>query len=205
MIRFLDFLTPFINELFKARQSRHNRQPSKTYKRVIAYALIALSLLSNYFLIKKVYSLTYTAYTYKEKYKEMQNFPLLLGACEEKNSILVAIIDDTLDPLRPISRPADTQIDTLAMNHTKLRAYSDSKNVKQKQSDDSSNSNKDTNSKKNLNPKLNVKKSAHKSSTEDEQPKSTIEQRRERMIEAQEKFRSSMAEANRARQDSPGN
>lgn len=223
MIRFLDFLTPFINELFKVRQSEHNRHPKRAYKRVLVYALVAASLLANYFLIKKVYSLTMTAYTYKEKYKEMQNFPLLLGACEEKNSILVAIIDDAVDPIRPIKRPKDTQIDTLAMNHDKPEIKTAGPKSRKPKPTKPANDNAVVNmfppqpsleqfsekSKKNLDDKSNVDtpevKDTAKTASELVQEKTTIEQRRERMIEAQEKFRRSMAQADKARQNSMAN
>ena len=205
MIRFLDFLTPFVNELFKARYSQHSQYPQKPYKRVIAYAIIASSLLANYFLVKKVYSLTYTAYTYNEKYKEMQNFPLLLGACEEKNSVLVAIIDNALDPLRPISRPADTQIDTMAMNHSRPKISAD-KPVKNSDKIDKPNPVPQTKSKKNLDHKSDVGQTTtvgNPSSSPYET--SVIEQRRERMLEAQKKFRDSMDDAAKSRQDSLNN
>lgn len=198
MIRFLDFLTPFINEIFRARQSRANKRPPGVYKRVFVYVIVATSILGNYFLVKKVYSLTLTAYTYKEKYKETQNFPLLLGACEDKNNILVGIIDGKLAPSRPIKRPADAKVDTLSGTHVNNTTKAEAKTTPAKTTPKSKN---DLDGKS----RVQVQTTEKDSSSDKLNARSTIEQRRERMIEAQEKSRETRDRAAAARQEPDSN
>lgn len=198
MIRFLDFLTPFINEIFKARQSQ--RRTQGLYKRVFGYSIIALSILGNYFLSKKIYTLSITNYHYAEKIKEMQGLPLLLDACEEKNEILADLIDDAIDKVRPVKRQANTRIDHYVINGKEV-TVSESKD---KNDHDSSEQSKDkqtsSNSKKNSTDKSNSNNGKVKNNITYPGSLSTIEQRREATIEARHKYEIAKENARKSRE-----
>lgn len=107
MIRFLDNLASFTSEAFRAKRAQNKKKPN-IFKRVLGYSLVTISLLGNYFLIKKVYSLSVTNYAYYNKLKEYKELPKELTVCSQKNDVLIAIIDNSLDKIRPIKRPDDS-------------------------------------------------------------------------------------------------
>lgn len=105
MIRFLDFLTPFINEVFRVRRREQNARPKGIYKKVLGYALITMSILGNYFLVKKVYELSVQNYRYTLRIESNNELPQQLRECIYQRSVLVDLIDEKLDNYRPITRP----------------------------------------------------------------------------------------------------
>ena len=107
MIKFLDFLTPFINEVFRVKRQENKYRPVSVTKKVFGYAIITMSLLGNYFFAKKIYTLSVSNYALTVKLETQNELPELLRICDTSNDILIAIIDNKLDRTKPIKRKDD--------------------------------------------------------------------------------------------------
>ena len=93
MIQALLAFLPFIREvIFGTKPEPKKKQSSGKFLRLVIYALILASLATNYFLVKKSYSLSVTVIKQKEQLKNYTATKERLGAMEATNAALVDII-----------------------------------------------------------------------------------------------------------------
>ena len=108
MIRFLDFITPFTSEIFKSRKGK--RRPTGLFSRVLGYSIVSISLLANYYLSKKVYQLSVRTYKQNIRLETLVAYPGKLEICYRANEILIGLVDNRLDMVRPIPRKSTLDI-----------------------------------------------------------------------------------------------
>lgn len=93
MIQALLAFLPFIREvIFGTKPDPKKKQSSGKFLRLVIYALILASLATNYFLVKKSYSLSVTVIKQKEQLKNYSVVKERLGAMEATNAALVEIV-----------------------------------------------------------------------------------------------------------------
>lgn len=93
MIQALLAFLPFIREvIFGTKVDTKKKQSSGKYLRLLIYAIFLASFATNYFLVKKSYTLSVTVIKQKEQLKNYAVVKERLGAMEATNAALVDII-----------------------------------------------------------------------------------------------------------------
>ena len=93
MIQALLAFLPFIREVIFGTKNETKKKPSNgKYLRLFVYAVFLVSFGTNYFLIKKSYTLSVAVIKQKEQLKNYNATKERLGAMEATNAALVDII-----------------------------------------------------------------------------------------------------------------
>ena len=101
MIQALLAFLPFIREVIFGTKSETKKKPSNgKYLRLLVYAIFLVSFGTNYFLIKKSYTLSVTVIKQKEQLKNYAVVKERLGAMEATNAALVDIVYGKLQSLQ---------------------------------------------------------------------------------------------------------
>lgn len=100
MIQALLAFLPFIREvIFGTRSETKKKRNNGKYLRLLIYAIFLASFATNYFLIKKSYTLSVAVIKQKEQLKNYAATKERLGAMEATNAALVDIIYGKLQVL----------------------------------------------------------------------------------------------------------
>lgn len=95
MIRALDLVTPFISEIFRNQSPEKTRTKWDVIKRTLGISIFLISILMNWWLLKRTFNLSMTVYNQRPVVQEGQRCAVELDHEKRLNASLLDIIGQT--------------------------------------------------------------------------------------------------------------